>query len=83
VDLAAQLLGDVGLDRHSGPAGIGQFGVLEVGRPDAEDHLLVEEPLQAGPGLDDHGGNRKPVPSEDHARAGIAEYLGGNEVHRR
>src|SRR6266516_542305 len=83
VDLTAEFLGDVGLHRHSGPARIGQRGVLEVGRPDTEYHIPVEITLQAGPGLKDRRRDREAVIGEDDAGPRIAHDLGGDEVHRR
>src|SRR5260370_6360382 len=83
MDLGAEFLSDVDFHRYSGPAGIGQRGILEVGWPDTEDQVTVEIPLQAGPGLKGRHGNRKPVVGEDHASTVITHNLGVDEVHSR
>ena len=82
VDLAAQFLGDVGAHRHPGPAAVGQPRVLEVRRPDAQDHLAAEVAVQPRLALDQRAGQRQPVAREGHRRAVVADQIGVHEVHR-
>ena len=64
-------------DRHPRPVGLGQRGVLEVGRPDAEDDVPAEVGVQAGPGRQQPVGDGQLVPGECHRGAVVADQLGG------
>ena len=81
--IQAEPLGQVGFDGHPRPRFLGQACVLEVGRPDPEDHVTAE--VRCDPRIGVHHALRdgQPVSGErDRCSAVIADQPGGDEIHR-